>query len=267
VSDGSAEAAAITGAIELIKLGSGNTRIRKAGDNVAYAAEVLTGIVKTALLPLAVVNARAEAYFQRKFPEQLAEALTDVAAEDIIPPKPSVAGPALQGLGYSHEEDALRELYVQLLATAMNGPIAPSAHPGFAEVIGALSAAEVELLNVSLQMSSCALREVRVVTEGADGWQVGYRHLTNFLRSGVAIVGPMVPAYIDNWARLGLIEIDYGSHLVAEGSYDWVTDRPEFIAVEASLTTGQTISDDGNGIFRPTSFGTAFAKAVGIIKS
>ncbi|HEY5320525.1 MAG TPA: DUF4393 domain-containing protein [Galbitalea sp.] len=266
MSDGSTEAAAITAGLELVKMGSSNQRLRAAGDNVAYVGEVLTGLLKTALMPLAVVNARAEVYFNSKFPAELAAKMKDVPTKYIASPKPSVAGPALQGLGYSHEEDSLRDLYVSLLATAMDGRVASTAHPGFAEIIGALSADEVSLLNSVLTREILPCAEVRIKTEGVEGWNVVHRHLIDAksdMGSGIPIVNTMNSAYIDNWVRLGLVEVSYMSYLTVEGAYDWVEPRPEYIANVGALTEGQNLTYE-RGVIRPSAFGIAFASAVGI---
>ena len=237
-----------------------------AGDNIAYVGEVLTGIVKTALMPLAVVNARAQAYFDSKFPAELAAKMKDVPPEHISSPKPSVAGPTLQGLGYSHEEDSLRDLYVSLLATAMDGRVAKSAHPGFADIIGALSADEVSLLNSILKLDVVPSAELRINIDDQEGWTVGYRHLINAKPDdgpGPAVVNEMFPAYIDNWIRLGLVEVTYQSYATADGAYNWVEGRPEYVSCVDLLSENQTLTYE-RGVVRATAFGVAFASAVGI---
>lgn len=259
---GTPEAAAIAAGLELVKLGSGNTRLRATGDNIAYVGETLTGLVKTALMPLAVVNARAQAYFESKFPTDLAEKMQDVPQENIVSPRPSVAGPVLQGLGYSHEEQSLRDLYLGLLATAMDDRVADHAHPGFAEIIGALSANEVAYLEIFLRRDALAIAELRMATAGSEGWHVKYRHLLSITVNGTPDVNEMLPAYVDNWIRLGLVEVSYMNYLTAENSYGWVEQRPEYKQI--MLGEGQTVAIE-KGMIRRTAFGQEFGKAVGVL--
>lgn len=255
---------AVGGIGAVIKLGATNPQMRKAGSNLAYSLDVLTSVIKTALMPLAVVNARAQDFFATKFPELLAEKLVDVPVENLETPKPSVAGPVLQGLNYSHEEPPLRELYLGLLATAMDSRISSSAHPAFAEVIAALSAEEVPVLDVVVRQRQVTLARLRVETEGAEGWRVVRHNLGPWRQDGEQLVDPMLPAYIDNWARLGLIQIDYMTFTVGETAYEWVTERPEYKEEESRLGPGESLAFD-KGIGAITEFGKAFARAVGIL--
>ncbi|MGB3731689.1 DUF4393 domain-containing protein [Microbacterium sp.] len=248
---------------EVVRLGAGNPSMRRAGDNLAYGLEVVTGLVRTALLPLAVVNARAQAYFADKFPDQLGEKLADVPPDQIVTPKPSVAGPAMQGLNFSHEEEDLRDLYLNLLATAMDGRIAASAHPAFAEIIAALSAAEVAALDVVLRGGRVLLAEIRVTNDGEEGWATVHRHLSPWTRNGLPDTDPMLPAYLDNWARLGLVELSYMNFATGETTYAWVAERPEYKEHEASLVDGQKLIFE-KGVATVTEFGKAFSRAVRI---
>lgn len=264
MSDGTSEAAAYNAAIALVGMGSENANLRRTGDNIAYVGEVLTGLVKTALMPLAVVNARAQQYFDSKFPADLAEKMKDVPPGNITSPKPSVAGPVMQGLGYSHEEDSLRDLYVSLLATSMDSRVAAKAHPGFAEIIGAVAASEVTFLETVLRATTMAAAELRISREGQTGWNAAYTNLVGLSNSvGHPLVDEMLPAYIDNWERLGLVRVDYASFLTAETAYDWVETRPEYREHAQGLRQGESIAFEKGRIQR-TAFGFAFAKAVGI---
>lgn len=258
-----AGAEAVKGAVELVKAGAANPSMRKSGENLAFGLEVVTGIVKTALLPLAVVNARAKDFFEAKFPEELSNRLKDVPPESIVSPKPSLAGPALQGLGYSHEEIPLRDLYLNLLAKSMDGREPTAAHPGFAEVISALSAEEVGALQVLLKFEQLGLAQIRASFLDGTGFVVLLRHLAPFLAGeGTPYLNPLTPAYIDNWVRLGLADASYADHLVSPDAYAWVADRPEYQNSEVTEPDKMELVFE-KGLLRLTAFGKAFAHAVG----
>ncbi|MBH0099923.1 DUF4393 domain-containing protein [Salinibacterium sp. NSLL150] len=248
----------------VIKLGSDSPRMRDAGGNLAYSLDVITGVIKTVLMPLAVVNARAQDFFETKFPELLAEKLAAVPPENLETPKPSVAGPTLQGLNYSHEEPELRDMYMSLLATAMDSRVSTSAHPAFAEIVSALSAAEVAPLDILVRRFRIDLARLKVVSKGSQGYTVIRNHLGPWMTGDKPAQDPMLPAYLDNWARLGLIRISYTSHSVGEDTYDWVELRPEFKQEEALLGPDQSLRFD-KGIAEITEFGRAFARAVGVL--
>lgn len=77
--------------------------------------------------------------------------------------------------------------------------------------------------------------------------------------SGEPVEIPMLPLWVDNWVRLGLVEVHYVL-LTASGedSYDWAEGRPEVMRAREELS-GMEL---GRGILMPTQFGKAFAVAV-----
>ena len=61
-----------------------------------------------------------------------------------------------------------------------------------------------------------------------------------------------LPAYVDNWNRLGLIEVSYAHFLTDVKSYEWVSTRPEYVRyTEQFQPEGRTMSFD-QGILTPT---------------
>jgi hypothetical protein len=55
------------------------------------------------------------------------------------------------GLSYTFEEPSLKDLYLNLLATASDDRRADQAHPAFAEIIKQLTPDETKLLNSTLR--------------------------------------------------------------------------------------------------------------------
>ena len=139
-------AASVAG--EVLRVAKNNPDARAAGQNLARSFKTVTETINVALLPLAMINygmKRARHYFENKFPEEMGELLATIPDGELVEPKASVAGPALQGLAYSHDEDELKALYLGLLATAMDGRVQDEAHPAYAEIIRQLSANELNL--------------------------------------------------------------------------------------------------------------------------
>ena len=66
--------------------------------------------------------------------------------EEIQGPARVIAGPVVMGMVFAAEEPHLREMYANLLATAMHGPSAGTAHPSFVQTIQQLSADEARIL-------------------------------------------------------------------------------------------------------------------------
>ena len=72
----------------------------------------------------------------------------------------------------------------------------------------------------------------------------------------------MLPVWVDNWVRLGLIEVDYTRHLVSDERYLWAEERPELERLGRSDTRGKGAFTLGKGMVRTTDFGKRFLVAV-----
>ena len=82
----------------------------------------LQTVAKTIHIVLAPVSALVWGYDQIKdfVSTRVAEKLRGVPPENIVAPKPNVAGPALESLKYTGHQEDLRELYANLLAASMD---------------------------------------------------------------------------------------------------------------------------------------------------
>ena len=255
---------------EIIKSAGNSPEAKEAASNLGKTAVILTQTINNALLPLAAINYsfdKAKVYFAEKFEQDLSKKADKIPEEDIIEPKASIAGPALQGLAFTHEEENLKDMYLSLLATSMNNNEADDAHPAFVEIIKQLTSEEAILLKVILQSRNpIAISEVRLQGAGKREYKALTKHLINFMNSetGVAIENSRYPSMIDNWIRLGLVEVDYGTTLQATGMYDWNTLRPEVERLRIKYKTDKNNIIFQNGIIESTSFGKQFAKVVDI---
>lgn len=142
---------------EVIKAAGDNPQVKEAAGNLGQTAVTLTKTINNVLLPLAAINFafdKARAYFSGKFQEEIAAKAEAIPAEHIVEPKASIAGPTLQGLAFTHEEPNLKEMYLNLLATAMDGRAASLAHPAFVEIIKQLDSEDARLVRGALQSPS-----------------------------------------------------------------------------------------------------------------
>jgi hypothetical protein len=256
---------------EIIKTAGDNPNVREAANNLGMTALTVTKTINNVLLPLAAINFafdKARRYFSETFFEDISKKTAAIPPDQIVEPKASIAGPALQGLAFTHEEANLKEMYLNLIATAMDGRVAAEAHPAFVEIIKQLSPVEADILNFVLKaISALAIVEVRLSTAGQEGWRTLRPHLIN-LRYGDSddpCDEPFIPAMVGNWIRLGLVEVDYAKHLTGEDSYKWVESRPEVLDLRQCYENDRCKLSFQNGIIVRTAFGVRFAKAVGLI--
>lgn len=255
---------------EIIKAAGDNPSVKEAGQNLGQTALTITKTINNALLPLAAVNFafdKARVYFAEKFQEDISKKASTIPLEQIIEPKASIAGPALQGLAFTHEEANLKDMFLSLLATAMDGRVASEAHPAFVEIIKQLDSEEATLIRGVLQsQNAIAIVEVRLTTVGEQGWRTLATHLLNLknVETSLPVEIPKTPAMVDNWVRLGLVDVDYVKHLNVADSYVWVEDRPEVARYRLKYESETRKVTFANGIIMRTALGIQFAKAVGL---
>lgn len=240
------------------------------GDRLAVKEQLGLIIMR----PLARIMGVSREYFDTNFGQDFAAKIADIPEENLQTPKGIIAGPVMEGLGYSLDEPNLKDMYLELLARASDDRAAAEAHPSFVEVIRQLSGEEAGLLGYVLKVADGRLPLVGVrLNLLPDGSQIGLKNgIVNLvdLSTGEPVVNHMMETYLDNWARLGLIELDYGMWLAASGSYDWAESRPE---VEDARERGQKMQlradqtsevEIVKGTVRTTHFGARFRKAVGL---
>jgi hypothetical protein len=167
-------------------------------------------------------------------------------------------------------------MYLRLIATAMDKRHASKVHPAFAEIIKQLSGFEAGILQAVLRMSHMSIIQIRreiydetkkVIEKFQipQGYSVLQTHVAP-LRSvdGASFANQDIPALVDNWIRLGIVDVSYDTGFVDEGVYDWVTKNSEYLYwVPQDAPPRQKISF-AKGQFRITNFGAQFAVAIGL---
>ncbi|MCP9818606.1 DUF4393 domain-containing protein [Synechococcus sp. Cruz-9H2] len=259
---------------ELIRLAGEDPKAREAAAHLGEAAVTISQTINNALLPLAAVNfaiEKARIYFSERFGDELSAKAANIPVDQLVEPKASIAGPALQGLAFCFEEADLKEMYLNLLATSMDKQVASNAHPAFVEVIRQLSAEDAALLKSVLAGKAGSIGIVRAIlkTEGKDGFSVLQNHILRTADSDddALVAIPGLAAIVENWQRLGLIVVDYAIMLVGDTLYDWADDHPDVIRLREGNTQSGKVVELGLGVMYRTDWGERFAKAVGLSDS
>lgn len=254
---------------ELMKAAGNDPNVKEAAGNLGKAAVTLSKTINNALLPLAAVNFafdKARAYFEGAFQTDIAERASHIPSENIQEPKASVAGPALQALAFTHEEESLKKMFLGLLATAMDSRKAESAHPAFVEIIKQLDGAEApQLLKLLKSTGYTEVASIEVAAREGGGKRILLRHLVNMRNttSQEPVRAPRFPVMLDNWVRLGLVEVRYDAWLTSPGAYNWVESRPEFVELRQQHGSEETPVSFQKGLIGRTNLGEEFAKAIG----
>ncbi|MBA2781102.1 DUF4393 domain-containing protein [Billgrantia kenyensis] len=245
--------------------------VKESADNLGKALLVTTTAIKNALLPLAALNygiEKARQYFETKFSGELSEKVKEIPPEDIVDPKPYIAAPALQGLAFTHEEESLKELFLNLIAASMDRKKSALAHPAFVEIIKQLDPLEARLLQKIISYNGL-IPVVELHYEKPDKRErlTAYRHLLNvdYYEGGEKQSAANVPAMVDNWVRLGLVVVDYSVSIPADSAYGWVEEREEFLSVSQQNSEGHKVVISRGVLYR-TDFGENFSAAVGVTR-
>jgi hypothetical protein len=109
---------------DIVRLARDNPDAKEAGRYVAQSVNILANTLHTVLLPLSAVNfgvKKFAEYMTSKFEKELSDVTAHIPPEHLVSPKPSLAGPTLQSLTFAFDEPNLKDLYLRLLATAMDG--------------------------------------------------------------------------------------------------------------------------------------------------
>jgi len=129
--------------------------------------QVLRNTVKAGRLLLAPVDLRAAQHDRwERYLKRLSEKVSEA---DMIPVLPEISGPALDGLRYVDEGGLIAEMYLNLLARAMDKRRVNEAHPAFVEIIRQLSPDEALILFKLKRAQYSYIRRDRLV--GAEDSQ------------------------------------------------------------------------------------------------
>jgi hypothetical protein len=110
------------------------------------ASKIGVDLVKTFRLVLAPVQYTA--MWQERLDRHLKNALDLVPEENRIAPIESLIVPIAEKLKYHEENNPLSDLYVHLLARAMDKERVNEAHPAFIHIISQLAPAQVKILEI-----------------------------------------------------------------------------------------------------------------------
>jgi hypothetical protein len=234
--------------------------VQPAAREVGKGLQTVAKAVNMALTPLAIL---VWGYDQiRMFVEaRVTEKLRDVPPERIVSPSPTIAGPVLEALRFAGHEPTLRELYANLLATSLDSSTALQAHPAFVEIIKSLSPDEARVLAAFVGIEGHAIVDVQLHGLPNGGFEIVFENLSFVGEAADCEHSDLVPAYLNNLCRLGLLEIPPSQYFSDPALYERLERHPVVESLRASAAVqGRTIECDP-GAARLTPFGKQFCRA------
>lgn len=198
----------------------------------------LQTVAKLTHVALAPISALVWGYeqFQDFISTRLAEKLAGTPPDQIVTPKAFIAGPVFEALRWTGNEEALREMYANLLATSMDERTASNAHPGFVEVIKQMTPDEAKLIAHIPKLDRRPV--VTITADNKEPGKGGTPILVNYSTLGSSAQCEhihLTPQYLDNFIRLGLIRIPDDMSYTADDAYSEIENSPVIKSVKAEL--------------------------------
>jgi len=228
---------AVTGLVKAVPIYE--DMVQPVAKQLGKSLETVGKAINVALAPVGILvwgYDKCQEFIQTK----VADRLKDVPPEDIITPKPNVAGPAIEALRYTGHEESLSDMYANLLASAMDRNTADGAHPAFVEIIKQLTSDEAKIIPLLDGRRAYPLLNIRAdYKEGIEGKTGGVDVLMNFSLLGVqaGVEHPdLTPTYLNNLCRLGLIDFPgMGFTYTTPGVYDPLESDPQILRIKAEI--------------------------------
>lgn len=202
------------------------------------------------------IDARVQSGLQQK--------LNHVKPEKISLPEAHIAVPAYEALRYSIDNDELRQMYINLIASSMVEDSREHAHPAFVEVIKQLSPFEAKLIKNLTATSETAFGIAKTRIEKSEHDSEGFEWIVHIIdpRFGMNLENnKKYSVALENLHRLKIIDIHYETSLIDDSEYlgiesgDIVNHCKQF---SNSVREGYQFLRCKRGILRISQFGKSF---------
>ena len=239
--------------------------VQPAAQQIGKSLGTVTKAVNIALAPVKALvwgYEKIEDYLTKR----VSEKLKDVPKEDIETPPTHIAGPAVESLRYTGNNENLRELYASLLAMSMNKKTTNKAHPSFVEVIKNLSTEEAIILQQFISENAFPKVDVQEPGKYNNGQRDLLINFTSFHKMDTRININNTRTSLDNLQRLGVIQILKDEYFVNESQYEPLENDPELTELKETIEKKGKKVKFRRGIIRLTAFGNDFVQNVVAMK-
>lgn len=156
-------------------------------------------------------------YKLEAFEEDLKEKVKDIPLENMQVPPAMIAGPTLEALRYQYDEEELREMYENLLASSMDNRNGSKVHPSFVSVLKQMSPLDSYVFKQFAVYHEFISATVEFRDTGTSEVYRDFALPEYYIRDIYSKADPLdISVSIYNLSRLGLISILEG---VADRDY------------------------------------------------
>lgn len=185
-----------------------------AQDNLPATMEQTDGVLSTVvgffnnvvLYPVKKANLTFR-YKLEAFEDDLKKKTKKIPPEHLQVPPAMIAGPALEALRYTYDEKELREMYENLLASAMDDRYASQAHPSFVDAIRQMTPLEAKIMEILASHFQLKCAEIKFNIK--DTTTHYSKAMPDYFVEELCALGDpfLISSSLLNLQRLGFVEI------------------------------------------------------------
>lgn len=232
--------------------------------SVQQIGKSLETVTKTVNIVLSPIKALVWGYEQieQYITKRVSEKLKDIPEENIVTPPAIIAGPAIESLRFCGDDINLRELYANLLASSMDINTQDLILPSYVEILKNLSSDEALLLQIFITNESIPLIDIHGDLKEQIGSRIKYRNFSH-INKIVNLKRPdLIPTYLDNICRLGILAMPFGKYLVKENAYEPLESDTLLDLIKQGINDNDEILRFERKVVMRTTFGTLFINNV-----
>lgn len=175
-------------------------------------------------------------YKLESFEDDLKEKIKCIPEEHLQVPPTMIAGPTLEALRYAYDEDKLREMYENLLASAMDKRIVSNAHPAFVDAVKQMTPIEARIIEIIAQNSD-SLKCAEITFDIKNSTTHYGKAMPEYFVEELYELGDpfIISSSITNLVRLGIVRVTILG--LTGQNYDSFRSHPYVLARKALFET------------------------------
>lgn len=189
------------------------------------------------------------------FKASLTSNVEKIPEENLMKPKLSVIGPALEASKYYYEEKEIRDMFEKLIVNSMDNRKASEVHPSFTEIIKQLSPLDAQNLRCFSTENQLPICEFRI-SQDSNSFNVIQTNL--FISNPQCQNIDLQSVSMSSLNRLELISIKYDLYFSNEKRYEAFKDLPFYKQFKMAETVTKRQIEIQKGIASITPLGRAF---------
>lgn len=169
-----------------------------------------------------------------KFKEEIENKSAKIPDENRIEPDVDVIGSTLESAKFRINKDEIRNMFSNLIVSAMDGSKANDIHPSFSEMIKMLSPLDAQNLYYLYHSKDETISKI-IINFEQNGYKEMYTHI--YLGNPECQANELMEPSIDNLIRLKLVDVSYTEYKTAVNAYNAHLENPLYIALKTNIET------------------------------